>query len=666
MNNRLFEPIRINGVEIKNRIAYPALGLLYSMDGKINDRYYNFFIERAKGGAGIVTVGPVGFNFVGSGPILMQIDDDDKIPSFEKLVKGIQNAGARAWIQIFHAGAYSYSKLLGGEDPVAPSAVYSRYSKVTPREMTVDDIKETQKAFADAALRAKKAGFDGVEIIGSAGYLITQFLSPLKNERTDEYGGSFENRVRFPRELIGMMRKELGPDYPITMRMAGNDFVPGSNTSNETPEIAKAYEDAGIDMINVTGGWHESLVPQLPMTLPRGAFSYLADNIKRAVSIPVMASNRITIPAEAEDILNSGMADMVNLGRVLIADPYWPEKAEQGRENEIRSCVACNQGCSDRLFGVKPVECIFNARAGYEEERNIVKSQSPKNIMVVGSGPGGLEAAVRAAEAGHSVELYEKKSDIGGQLHLAAAPPHKQELLEIIRYYKEMVPGSGIKLHLNSEVDMGMIREKNPDHVILAEGAESLVPPIEGIDDPSVVSSWDVLMGGVSLGQEVAVIGGGAVGLETAHFISLQGTISPETLHFLFTYEAESVEKLRDLVTRGNKDVTVFEMMEKVGKGVGRSTKWILMSDLEKHGVRPLTGVKVLSVRDGVVTFEREGKQESEKFDNVVLAAGSRPVRTLADEIEKTGIPFSVVGDSVRPAQINDAIHGAFMAVMEV
>ena len=261
----LFSPITINKTEIKNRIAYPSLGLLYSLDGKLNDRYIQFYHERAKGGAGIVTIGPVGFDFVGSGPIALQIGTDEAIPAFQKITRLIKDEGARAWVQLFHAGAYSYSKLMGGDDPIAPSPVYSNYSKLVPREMTIEDIQEVQDNFVNAAERAREAGFDGVEIIGSAGYLITQFLSPLKNQRTDEYGGSFENRVRFPREIIEKMRKRLGPDYPISIRMAGNDFVPGSNTDEDVPAIAKIYEEAGIDLINVTGGWHESKIPQLSM-----------------------------------------------------------------------------------------------------------------------------------------------------------------------------------------------------------------------------------------------------------------------------------------------------------------------------------------------------------------------------------------------------------------
>jgi 2,4-dienoyl-CoA reductase (NADPH2) len=350
----LFSPIRINTLEIKNRIAYPSLGLLYSTDGKLNDRYYNYFAERAKGGAGLVTVGPVGVDYVGSGAIALSLTHDEAIADFRKLTAIIKDGGARAWIQLFHAGAYSHPMFIGGQQPMAPSAVYSRYSQTTPREMTIADIKQAQKNFAQAAVRAKEAGFDGVEILASAGYLISQFLSERTNQRTDDYGGSFENRVRFPRELIELLRKRLGPEYPLTIRMAGNDFVRDSNTDTDTPEFARIYEKAGVDAINVTGGWHESRVPQLPMHLPRAAFAFLSLNIKKAVSVPIIASNRISDPDKAEQIIKDGYADMVNLGRVLIADPLWPQKAFEGKAKEIRPCVGCSQGCTDQVFSGRP------------------------------------------------------------------------------------------------------------------------------------------------------------------------------------------------------------------------------------------------------------------------------------------------------------------------
>lgn len=664
MFETLFSPIHINKTQIKNRIVYPSMGVLYSRDGKLNDRYLNYYVEKARGGAGIVTVGPVGIDESAIGHFTPQLDNDEAIESFSLLARAIQAAGAKAWVQLMHAGAYARPEYMGGTQPVAPSPVYSQYSKAEAREMTLDEIKAVQEDFVKSAARAKMAGFDGVEIIGSAGYLICQFLSPLRNRRQDEYGGSFENRTRFAREIIEEMRQILGPDYPITVRMAGNDFVAGSNTDLETPEIARVYEKAGVDAISVTGGWHEAHVPQLTMSVPRGAYIYLAQAIKEAVSIPVIASNRVPEPKLAEKLLRDGQADLVNLGRVLMADPFWPQKAGSGHPERIMPCVACLQGCMDELVVGRPVKCMVNPRQGYEGERNIIQADKPKRVLVIGAGPGGLEAAVRAAEADHKVELYEKTDRIGGQLWIAGTPPHKQELWRIIEYYSEMIKVLNIKVHMNTMVDLDLIRQLRPDYIIAAEGARPVQPAIEGIGGPGVFNAWDVLANDPPLGRKIAVLGGGAVGLETAHFLALKGTISDSVLRFLFSNNAESPERLKQLIFQGSKQITVFEKMPRVGNGVGRSSIWGLMNELRKHGVRIVNRASVHSFHDRMLSYEKDGKLNSEEFDNLIVAVGSRPVRELAEALPETGIPFTVIGDSLEPGQITDAIHQAFLAVM--
>ncbi|MBI5844194.1 MAG: FAD-dependent oxidoreductase [Deltaproteobacteria bacterium] len=659
----LFSPLKIGRLTVKNRIAYPSLGLLYSYDGLLNDRYYEFFRARGAGGAGIVTVGPVGIDFIGAGFVALSLADDDAIPAFARLAQVIREGGASPWVQIFHAGRYSHPILINNGVPIGPSPVYSRYSKATPREMTLEDIERTRKAFAAAALRVKQAGFDGVEIIGSGGYLITQFLSPVTNIRTDQYGGSFENRTRFPREVLEAVRESVGPDFPMGIRMAGNDFIPGSNTDVEAARIAVVYEKAGVDVLNVTGGWHETRVPQLPMELPRAGFAFLALNVKRAVKVPVMASNRIADPVSAEAIIRDGCADMVNLGRVLIADPEWPNKAQEGREDEIRPCVACSQGCTDMVFSGRPVYCIGNPLAGYEFERGLPRTKSPKKILVAGAGPGGLEAAVTATQMGHAVSLYEKSGRIGGQLWLAGAPSHKHEILEFIRYYRAMLKKLDIPVFLNTEVDAALVAREKPDHVIVAEGAEPLVPPIKGIDGPNVLTAWEVLSNNPPIGPNVAIVGGGAVGLETAIFVAQKGTLTPEVVHFLLAYEAEPPERIRELIFKGSCSVVVFEMLDKAGKDVGRSTKWVLLDNLKRHGVEINTGTKVLSFEDGKLSWEKDGAVLSGQFDTLILASGSKSRKSLAEALSSTGVPMSVVGDGGKIGKIDDAIHGGFLAV---
>ena len=495
----LFSPVFINKLKIKNRIAYPSLGLVYSYDRKLNSRYIEFYKERAKGGAGIVTVGPCGVDFIGSGIGFLTIDNNEVIESFQELTSIIKKAGAKSWIQLFHSGAYTHPFLINGEKPIAPSAIYSKYSKTTPKEMTLDDIDNVINCFCKASKRAKQAGFDGIEIIGSAGYLISQFLSPKTNQRNDEYGGTMDKRLKFPLMLIKKIKQEVGQNFPLTIRMAGNDFVEQSNSFNDMPYIAKAYEETGINAINVTGGWHESKIPQLPCVLPSSGFSYLALNIKKAVKIPVLASNRITGPNDAEKILNHGCADIVNLGRVLIADPRWPEKAEKGKPDEIRPCIACSQGCTDELFSGRSLFCIGNPVTGFEEKRklkNKIKqdlSDNRKYILVAGAGPGGLEAAITAKKIGHKVEIYEKTDSIGGQIPLAAKPPHKHGFAEFIRYYKTMLKKHKIDIFFNTKVDLDLIKKKNPDFIIAATGAKPSMPSFNGINDPCVISAWDFL-----------------------------------------------------------------------------------------------------------------------------------------------------------------------------
>jgi 2,4-dienoyl-CoA reductase (NADPH2) len=407
-------------------------------------------------------------------------------------------------------------------------------------------------------------------------------------------------------------------------------------------------------------------VPQLPACLPQSGFAFLAYNIKKEVSVPVMASNRITSPAAAEKLIREGYADMVNIGRGLIADPHWVNKAISNKADEIRPCVACLQGCMDSVMSGQAVTCVANPQAGYEGVRKIKKCDTPVNVMVVGAGLGGLEAAVTAAKAGHNVDLYEQKGDIGGQVWIAGAPPHKKELYGLIDYYRSMLKIHDVKLHLKTRVDDDLIKERQPDFLVVAEGAEPLMPPIEGIDHPDVISAWDILEEDRLLGDEVAVIGGGAVCLETALKVAAKGTITPEVLYFLFAHEAEDVDRLRELMFKGTSRVTVFEMLPKAGKDVGKSTKWVLMSELQKYGVSIITEAEVVSIKNGQLMFKKDGQQHQRRFDNIINAAGSRSVKTISEKIEKLGIPYAIIGDGDKPGKMNHAIHGGFLAALEI
>jgi len=666
MFDLLFEPIRIGTLEIPNRILMPSLGTLFSMDQRLNERHYRFYERRAQGGAGVIVAGPVGVDFVGAGIIALSLRQDDYIPDFATLAERVHRYGTKIMVQLFHAGRYSFSAFLDGQEPIAPSAVRSKYTGEVPREMTIEDIVAVQDAFAAAAVRAKKAGLDGVEIIGSAGYLISQFLSPVTNLRTDRYGGSFENRARFAVETIEKVRAAVGKDFPVTIRVAGNNFVKGGNTNEESARFCRLFEEAGVDAINVTGGWHEAFVSQLTMEVPRGGYAYLAAGIKRMVSVPVIASNRITDPYTAEYILNEGMADMVALGRVLVADPDWPIKAREGRPEEIRPCVGCLQGCLDRIFTGQPLCCLVNAEAGLEGERQIRKTSAPKKVVVIGAGPAGMEAARVAGLAGHEVHLYDKRMRLGGQLIVAGTPPGRQEFLTLADYYRAVLPKAGVKIHLGKEIKPKAVARMKADAVILAEGARPIIPAIPGVDLPHVMTSWDFLEKNPRIGRRVAVIGGGAVGLETALLAAKKGTINPETLVFLMFHRAESDEKLHELLTKGSTEVTVYEMLPRVGQDVGKSSRWVLLGELKEFGVRLLTSAKVERIEPHGIVYDHDGEKKTDPCDTVILAVGSAPKRTLADALERAGIPFKSVGDCNAARKIIDAVHEGYVAATEI
>ncbi|MBE9547170.1 MAG: NADH:flavin oxidoreductase, partial [Proteobacteria bacterium] len=384
----LFTPIDIGNLKLKNRIVMPAMHLNYTPDGEVTDKLIAFYEERAKGGAALIIVGGCAVDEYGGYLNMIGISDDRFIPGLKRLTDVVHRHGALIASQLFHGGRYIHSSFIG-RSPVAPSPIASGLTREEPREMTIEDIKYTTDSFARAAERAKEAGFDAVEIIGSAGYLITQFLSPITNKRTDEYGGSFENRMRFGLEVAGAVRNAVGKDFTVLIRLGGNDFMPGGNTNREIRLFAAELEKCGIDAFDITGGWHESRVPQITMGVPRGGYTYLARGVKKVVSKPVISCNRINDPFLADKIIREGSADMAGFARGLIADPEMPNKARNGRLNEITPCIGCNQGCLDNVFVMKPIECMVNPRAGRElDAPPISKTETPKKVMVIGGGPG--------------------------------------------------------------------------------------------------------------------------------------------------------------------------------------------------------------------------------------------------------------------------------------
>ncbi len=667
MQDPLLKTIKINKLEVKNRIYLPAMHLGMAENFQVTDQLVDFYSLRAKGGAGLVCVGFSTIDEFSGNTTNIGAHKDEFIPGLTRLASAIKDNGGKAAIQLNHSGRYNFSFFLDGKQSVAPSPIASRMTREEPRELTINEIQEIIESFGKAAGRCKQAGFDLIDILSGTGYLISEFLSPLTNVREDEYGGSFENRMRFGIEVMQAIRKEVGPDFPILARMNGNDFMPGGQGREELQEFAKQLVEKGtVDALCINVGWHEARVPQIVTSVPRGLFSYLSKGIKDVVDVPVIASHRINDPETAREVLADGMCDMVAMGRSLIADPFLPEKVKAGKENEIIHCIACAQGCFDNLFKLKFVECLCNPRAGHEKETIIQKTDAPKKIMVIGGGAAGMSAALAAKEKGHDVTIYEKSEKFGGQLYLAAAPPGRAEFSELAKDLATQISVNDIKVKLNTEVTEGLIESEKPDAVILATGAVPLAPPIPGADQDHVVQAWDVLLDKVYTGNKVVVIGGGAVGVEVSLFLAEKGTLSGEAVKFLLLNKAETPEDLYKLASKGSKDVVLIEMLEKVGKDIGKSTRWGMMQDVSRHGINIQVGTKALEIKEKSVIVEIGDKKEEIEADSVVLASGSKSFNPFSEFLESKSIPFKVIGDAGKIGLAFDAVHEGYAAGKDI
>ncbi|RLI80120.1 NADH oxidase [Archaeoglobales archaeon] len=627
---KLFEPIEIEGMWIKNRIVMPAVGTnFWSIDGAVTDKLLDFYEERAKNGVGYVVVGVAKIEpqFFGG----LAVHDDSYIPGLKKLAEVFHRHDVRCAVQLWHPGRYEIS--LSDSEPVSASDIPPPiFTKRRPKALSIEEIHKIQDEFVEGALRAKKAGFDAVELICSAGYLISQFFSPATNKRDDEYGGSIENRARFATEIVERIKKEV--NIPVGCRISGEEFVEGGNTLEDMKKIAKLLEEAGTAYLNVTAGWHESRKPLITMFVPRAAFVYLAEGIKSVVDVPVIASNRINTPEIAEKILQEGKADMVSMMRALLADPELPKKAMEGRNDEIRVCVACNQGCMDYAFQGRPITCLVNPAVGREAEFRDLKAEKKKKIVVVGGGPAGCKAAEMLAEKGHEVILFEKSDGLGGQLLLASKAPYASEFGTIPEYFERILPKKGVEIGLNSKASAEEILSLNPDVVVLALGASPIIPEIPGVE--KAITAFEVLAG-KETGDRVVVIGGGGVGCSTAAKLAVEG-----------------------------KNVTIVEMLRKIGSDIGISTRWNVLLFLREKGVRMLTETKAVEIKDGGVVVETNGERKTLECDTAVISVGTKPNNGLYEELNGKIKEIYLIGDCKSPAKALEAIKDAAELALKV
>jgi len=640
---KLFESITIGTMHLKNRLAFGEVCTLGDEEGYMTQSTIDFYVERAKGGAGLIMVGAACPDIAGAFcKRIGRLDDDRYIPRLAEMTRAIHEASpnVKVGIEILHVGRQMHLDAPGampGVSPVAPSAVDYRWG-IVPHELTIDECEQLIDRFAQAARRCRDADFDCVCIHAAHGYLVSQFLSPYTNKREDKYGGTVENRARFACEIIEGIKKLNGEDFPVLIKINGEDFVHADEqiTIEETILLAPLLEKAGVDELHISGGQHESYLPNTIglYCIPKGAFVDHASEVKKVVQVPVGAINRINDPVFAEQILAEGKADLIWMTRALIADPELPNKASEGRFEEIRTCIACNNCVhilQDKWFG--DYKCAINPEATRERELQITRTLRRKDVLVIGGGPAGLEGARVAALIGHDVTLWEKESRLGGQVNLAAMPPGKEEFANLVRYFSSQMKSVGVKVELEKEATLALVQEKRPDAVIIATGSSSLTPAIPGIEKGIVSYGRDVIAGKAEVSNTVVVLGGGEVGMETAQLLAAQG-----------------------------KKVILVEQYAKMGTGMIRQAYHWVRGQLTANDAETLTSTKVEEIVDnGVIVVDQDDNRRLIEADSVVVAAGAKSERALLGALEGKVPELYLVGDCMYPGNIMSAIYQGTM-----
>ncbi len=615
-----------------------------------------FFAERAAGGAGLIVTGGVSPNMAGwVKPFSARMTSHRHARKHKIVTDAVHQAGGKICMQILHAGRYGYSPL-----NVAPSAIKSPITPFKPFALSKGGIKRTIWDFARSARLAKKAGYDGVEIMGSEGYLINQFIVSHTNKRTDEYGGSYENRIKFPIEIIKAVREATGDDFIIIFRLSMLDLIPNGSTWEEVVQLAKEIEKAGANIINTGIGWHEARVPTIATMVPRGAFSWVTKKLKGEVNVPLITTNRINMPGVAEQILSDGHADMVSMARPFLADAEIIKKSEEGREDEINTCIACNQACLDHVFKNKLTSCLVNPRACHELELNYSPTKNPKKIAVVGAGPAGLGFSTVAAQRGHKVTLYDGASEIGGQFNMAKRIPGKEEFYETIRYFKKQIELHGVDLKLNTRVSLDDL--KDFDEVILATGIQPRTPEIEGIDHPKVLSYIDVLLHNKPVGNKVAVIGAGGIGFDVSEYLTHHDHAKePSIEEFLNEWGIDGknearggVENIEPNLPDPTREITMIQRTPgKMGAKLGKTTGWIHRNSLKNRKVNMITGAQYEKIDDqGLHLLLGEDKKVLE-VDNVIICAGQLSENSLFEPAKEAGLSVHLIGGAHIAAELD-------------
>ena len=652
----LLKPLDLGFTILKNRVLMGSMhtGLEEQKNGF--ERLAAFYAERARGGVGLIVTGGISPDYFGTVmPKAARMTNSSHVKKHKIITEAVHREGGKICMQILHAGRYAYQPW-----SVAPSAIKSPITPFKPFALPTWGVQKTINNYISAAALAQEAGYDGVEVMGSEGYLINQFIVAKTNKRTDKWGGSYENRIQFPISIVRGIREKVGRDFIIIYRLSMLDLVEGGSTWEEIEILAKEIEKAGATLINTGIGWHEARVPTIATMVPRGGFAWVTKRLMGKVNIPLVTTNRINMPDIGNQIIADGFADMVSMARPFLADADFVVKAETNRADEINTCIGCNQACLDHTFQLKTASCLVNPRACHETLLQYLPTQKKKKIAVVGAGPAGLATATVAAQRGHDVHLYDAASEIGGQFNMAKQIPGKEEFYETIRYFNKQIELTGVHLHLNTRVDAAFLTKEQFDEVILATGVTPRTLKIEGIDHPSVLSYIEVLKDKKPVGKRVALIGAGGIGFDVAEFLAQEGaSTSLDTTAFMEEWGVDMAYQKGGALTKPHPETSprIIYLLQrtkgKVGAKLGKTTGWIHRSSLKMKKVETMDGVTYEKIDDKGLHINIDGFYKLLEVDNVVICAGQEPLNALLEPLKAAGISTHIIGGAFEALELD-------------
>ncbi len=648
----LLQPLDLGFTTLKNRVLMGSMHTGLEEEREGFKRMAAYYAARAAGGVGLMVTGGVAPNRAGwVSPFSIRLAKGSQIKDHKVVTGAVHEAGGKICMQILHTGRYGYHPLC-----VAPSAIRAPINRFRPRALSVRFIKNTINAFVKCATLARESGYDGVEILGAEGYLSNQFIARKTNKRKDDWGGPFENRVRFPLEIIRGVRKAVGDDFIIIYRLSMLDLVKDGSTWQEVVQLAKMVEEAGVSIINTGIGWHEARIPTIATKVPRASFAWVTKKLMGEVSVPLVATNRINMPDVAENVLADGCADMVSMARPFLADPDWVKKTVTGRIDEINSCIGCNQACLDHIFKRKTSTCLVNPRACFETKKPFVPTTASKKVAVVGAGPAWLSCAVTAAERGHEVTLFEKSNQIGGQFRLARQVPGKEEFAETLRYYSRQLELHDVSVKMESSPSVEELR--GFDEIVMSTGVVPRQIALPGADGPNVSLYSEVLRGEKQIGKNVAIIGAGGIGFDMATYLlheEKEESISSFMAEWGVDMEyADPGGLLQPSKNTPLRNIYLLQRKTtKPGAGLGKTTGWIHRSTLKKNGVKMMTGVEYLAADQEGLRIKHNGEEQHLGVDDIVICAGQESALELVSELESSGVKFHIIGGALEAGELD-------------